>query len=109
MNIIHLNHQVVEVQTSHYRVLDKSIRRLARGAAGGRELKISAGNFVNIFISQGRRRQRVPGDTTPALLKTAGVDPRRNWDISVSFFLKCIFGCIFQHFQNKMAEIQGET
>ena len=32
----------------------------------------------------------VAGVTTPALLKTAGVDPRRNWDISVSFFLKRI-------------------
>ena len=37
---------------------------------------------------QARRRGRVAGVTTPALLKTAGFDPSRNLDISVTFILK---------------------
>ena len=37
--------------------------------------------------------------TTPALLKTAEVDPRRNLDISVTFLETLKFSCIFQHFQ----------
>ena len=39
------------IKTTALTVLDKNIRRLLRGAAGVRELKISTLNFVNIFIS----------------------------------------------------------
>ena len=38
---------------------------------------------------------RLAGVTTSALLETAGVNTRRNLNISVPFFLKRIFFCIF--------------
>ena len=45
----------------------------------------------------------------PPLLKTAGVDPPEIWTFQYIFFLKSIFFCILQHFQNKVDQIRGET
>ena len=49
------------------------------------------------------------GGHDPRIFENRGIDLRRNLDISVSFFLKRIIFCIFQHFQIKVAEIRGET
>ena len=63
---------------------------------------------------QGRRRRGggggVAGFRTFALLKTAGDDPQKLgcFTISVIFFLKRLQFLLFQHFQNKVAEIRGE-
>ena len=49
------------------------------------------------------------GVRNSTLLKNRRRRHPRNLDISVSFFLKRINFCIFQYFQNKVAQIQGET
>ena len=56
------------------------------------------------------RRKRGDGGRVPRSRKISGGRPLRNHDISPSFFLTQIFCfCIFHHFQNKVAEIRGET
>ena len=95
-------------------------RRAERGlpAAGGRGTQRLVAGPARHSRLTGKRDERVsqlPGDynmcgvTTPALLKTAGVGLRRNFDISASFFLKRTHFCNFQHFPNKLTEIRGET
>ena len=46
---------------------------------------------MRAISNRGRRRRGGGGVATPALLKTAEVGPRRNLDISETFFLKRSF------------------
>ena len=58
--------------------------------------------------NRGRRKQG-DGGRDPHSLEIGGGRPPRNYDISVTFLLTGIKIRIFQHFQNKVAEIREET
>ena len=49
------------------------------------------------------------GEVSPAVDKSAGDIPARNYDILVSLPWHIWKFCSLHHFQNKLAEIRGET
>ena len=66
-------------------------------------------SLLNVYGPVTMGVERGDGRTSPPSWETSGGLLLRGEDISVSLSWHVLQFCIFQHFQNKVAEIRGET